>query len=216
MAGRHLRGHAASGLGALGRVAAAIVALAACAGLVVQFEASFAQLGSVAVTLWVQARYFTIIGNLLVALLFIRLAIGRGTASASVMGGITLTIALVGIVYALLLRGLVRLSDSELLANLLLHQVTPVLVPLFWLAFVRKGRLRRSDPLLWFLLPALYFVYALIRGGEEGSYAYPFLDLGRIGWEQTAVNAAAIAAGFLAVAYALVWLDGAMGGVRRG
>jgi hypothetical protein len=61
-------------------------------------------------------------------------------------------------------------------------------------------------------LPAAYFVYALARGAAEGIYAYPFMDVARIGWMQTATTAVLMALGFLAAGYALVWLDHQMAG----
>ena len=60
----------------IARMAAAIVALVALAGLVVQFAATLDQTGSVAGTLWTLLRYFTVLTNLLVALAFGWVAIG--------------------------------------------------------------------------------------------------------------------------------------------
>ena len=118
-----------------------------------------------------------------------------------------MAILLVGIVFALLLNGLVELSGGALLADLLLHRATPVLAPLWWLAFAPKGGLARRDPFLWMLYPLGYFAYALARAGLDGRYPYPFMDAGRIGWLQTGLNAVEVAAGFLVAGLALVGLD---------
>jgi hypothetical protein len=196
----------------IARASAAIIALIACFGLAVQFRASLALLGSPAAALWVMFRYFTIIANLFVALTFAGIALGRPRiASPALLGGVTLAILLVGIVYGLLLRGLIELSGGAKLADLILHRITPVLAPLFWLIFAPKGGLRRRDPWLWSLLPIAYFVYALARGAAEGVYAYPFMDAARIGWLQTATNGLLIALGFVAGGFALVWLDQRLG-----
>lgn len=195
------------------RMVAALVALIAWIGLAVQFKASFEQQTSVVVTLWIMFRYFTIVANFLAAVLFTRIALSRNKiGSASLLGGFTLAMLLVGIIYWLLLRGMIELSGGAKLADLLLHSVTPVLVPLYWLIFAQKGRLRARDPLLWLILPAAYLAYALARGAMEGIYAYPFIDVARIGWLQTATTAIMIASGFLAAGYALVWLDHQMAG----
>jgi hypothetical protein len=85
--------------------------------------------------------------------------------------------------------------------------VTPILVPLFWLAFVRKGALTWRAPFLWMLYPLGYFLYALLRGTLEGRYAYPFMDVLAIGWPQTLINDFLIAAGFVIAGVALVSLD---------
>ena len=100
----------------IARMAAAIVALVALAGLVVQFAATLDQTGSVAGTLWTLLRYFTVLTNLLVALAFGWVAIG-GRPHPRRLAGVMLAILLVGIVYGLLLRGLLTLSGGALLAG---------------------------------------------------------------------------------------------------
>lgn len=190
----------------MARIAAAIVALVALAGLVVQFAATLDQTGSVAGTLWTLLRYFTVLTNLLVALAFGWVAIG-GRPHPRRLAGVMLAILLVGIIYGLLLRGLLTLSGGALLADTLLHKVTPVLVPLWWIAFAVRGQLRWRDPWGWTLFPALYLPYALLRGMAEGRYAYPFIDVAKIGIGTVLVNAVLIAMGFVAAGHALVWID---------
>lgn len=195
--------------GLLPRLAAAGVAAIAWVGLCVQFAATFGQYDSVAQTLWILLRFFTVTTNLLVAILFTALAFGR-TVSPRAVTGVTLAIMLVGIVYMLLLRGLLELSGGALLADALLHKVTPVLVPLWWLAFTTKGTSRRTDPLLWAIYPALYLPYALVRGLSGDIYAYPFINVARLGWAQVAINCTVIAACFIAAGYIVLWIDQAM------
>ncbi|MBT9470806.1 MAG: Pr6Pr family membrane protein [Phenylobacterium sp.] len=198
------------------RVLAGVIALVALIGLAVQFRASLGRLGSVAETVWVELHFFTIIANLLVAVVFGGIAAARpGFATQSLLGGVTLASLLVGVVYGLLLDGLLELSGGDKLADLLLHKVTPVLVPLWWLGFAPKGRLTRRDPWVWAILPLAYFAYALIRGGAEGLYAYPFLDLAKLGWLRTGANAVLMGAAFMATGFVVVGLDAWMGGRAR-
>lgn len=190
------------------RAAAGAIAMVGWVGLAVQFGATFEHTGSLAGTAWILLRYFTILTNLLAAFVLTGIACGRSEyASPAMLGGVTLAVVLVGIVYNLLLRGLLELSGGARLANLLLHDAVPVLVPLFWLAFAPKGRLHIRDGLLWTLYPGAYLAYALARGAAEDKYAYPFMDVGAIGWAQVAINAFVILLGFLAAILALVWLD---------
>ena len=130
--------------------------------------------------------------------------------SSFAIGGVTLAILLVGIVYATLLNGLVELSGGALLADFILHRFTPVLVPLWWLAFATKGGLRARDPLLFALYPLAYFGYALARGAADGRYPYPFMDVARLGWDETGLNALIMAAGFLVAGFGLYRLDRAL------
>ncbi|WP_420145314.1 Pr6Pr family membrane protein [Sphingobium sp.] len=190
----------------IARIAAAIVALAAMAGLSVQYAATLEQTGSAGATLWILLRYFTIWTNIAVALTFAAIAAGRHVTPRRI-GGVLLSIMLVGIIYGLLLRGMLALSGGALLADALLHKVTPLLVPLWWIAFARKGRLAPRDPWRWALFPAIYLPYALLRGAVEGRYAYPFINVANLGIGQVLVNALMIAVGFVMAGYALIWID---------
>ena len=187
-------------------VTAALVAIICWAGLAVQFSATYGNQHDVAATVWILLRFFTVITNLLVALTFTTLALGRRVPPFW-LGGVTLAIVLVGVVYMSLLRGLLELSGGALLADTILHKVVPVLVPLYWLAFAARGGLRRRDPWLWALYPLAYFGYAIARGLAGDKYPYPFMDVGQLGWPQSLANAALIAAGFVVAGYVLLWLD---------
>jgi hypothetical protein len=190
------------------RYCAALIAGAAWLGIAVQFAASFAKLGSVAASIWSMLRFFTILSNLCVAILFSRIAAGHATANRSFLtGGAAVMMLLVGIVYALLLRGLVLQNGLELFADFLLHTVTPILVPLFWLGFAAKGALRWRDPWAWAAIPLLYLCYALVRGSIGGAYPYPFLDVTRLGWARMALNAFGIAVAFVGASFLLVAFD---------
>lgn len=191
-----------------GRIAATIVAFVAWAGLAIQLRASLATVGGLPETIWVMLRFFTVIANLLTAIAFTAIGIGRDRwLTPARLGGITLAMLLVGIVYALLLHGLLELSGGAALADILLHKVTPVLVPLFWLVFVQHGQLTPRAAIGWAALPLAYFIYALVRGRFEGKYAYPFLDVEKLGWPQTLATAVIMALGFLIAGQAMVWLD---------
>ena len=57
------------------------------------------------------------------------------------------------------------------------------------------------------LYPLVYFAYVLVRGAEDGKYPYPFLDVGKLGWVQTGLNAGGIAMAFILAGFLLVWID---------
>jgi hypothetical protein len=191
------------------RILAGVTALVAWAGLVIQFEASMQTTGTALGALVSMLRYFTVLANLTLAIVLTGVALGRRSYGApSLLGGAALSMLLVGIIYSLLLRDLVQLSGGAELANVLLHYTTPILAPLFWLAYAPKGALRARDPLVWMIFPLVYLLYALARGHMDGVYAYPFMDVAKIGWARTGLNAVAIAIGFVLSGYVLVWLDG--------
>ena len=186
--------------------AAAIVAIICWAGLAIQFSATFANQHHLVPTLWILLRFFTVITNLLVAVVMTLVAVGR-RVSAFIMGGITISILLVGVVYMTLLRGLVELSGGALLADLLLHKVSPVAMSLWWLLFAQRKALKWNAAMQWALYPLAYFAYALARGHYDHKYPYPFMDVGKLGWTQTAINAGGIAMGFIVAGLLLVWID---------
>lgn len=189
------------------KAAAALVAIVCWAGLAVQFSATYGGHHDAATALWILARFFTILTNLLVAISMTWVAIGR-RASAFILGGLTVAILLVGVVYALLLAGLHELRGPALVADILLHKASPVLMTLWWLLFAPRAKLKWSAPFWWGIYPLAYFAYALARASLDGRYPYPFMDVGKIGWLQTTLNAGGIALAFVLAGLLLVWVDG--------
>ena len=185
------------------RIAAAIVALLAWAGLAVQLKWSLDQTGDLLSSLWILGRFFTILTNLLVAITMSLIAAGR-RVSPFVQSGVVLAIILVGVVYALLLKGTVQLTGSAILADFLLHVIVPVAAAAYWLAFSPKIGLSWRDPLLWSLYPLAYFAYALMRGSIDGRYPYPFMNLDQLGLARTLLNALGIAIGFVLTGWLMV------------
>ena len=187
------------------RLAAALIALAAWAGLLVQFAATFGQSGSVVETLWILLRFFTVITNLLVALTMTRVATGR-SVSPFVMGGLTIAIIFVGLVYATLLHGLVELNGLALIADILLHYVVPIATAIYWLAFAPKIGLQLSDPLSWCAYPLAYLFYVVVRGSVDGRYPYPFIDVATLGYGRIVLNSLMLLAAYLFAGWGLLAL----------
>lgn len=190
------------------RLSALVIAAVAALGLAVQFRASTELTGSAGAAAWTMLRYFTIITNAAVMVLMAAIAAGLvQLRSAFLIGGATIAILLVAIVHFLLLRGLLELSGGAYFADFLLHQAVPALTFLFWLALVPKGGLRWFDPLKWTIYPLAYLAYAFVRGGIDGKYPYPFLDVSQVGLANALANCAVIAAGFITGGLLLVALD---------
>lgn len=185
---------------------AALIAIVCWAGLAIQFAHTYGFEHRVGLTLWVLARFFTMLTNLLVALVMTWVAVGRRT-SPEVLGGLTLSIILVGAIYWALLQNLHHPGGTAHIANLLLHRASPLMMSLWWLLFAPKARLKWTAPWLWVSYPLAYFIYVLGRGHLEGRYPYPFIDVSRIGWLQTSLNAGGIALAFILAGYLIVWID---------
>ena len=136
----------------MARVAAVFIALVCWTGIAINLWNSYSHTHDLLATLWNVARFFTIICNVALAVAMTGVALGK-RASPMLLGGLTLAILLVGIVYATLLKGLHPLSGLGLIADHLLHDATPILMSIYWLLFVPRGRLRWSTPWWWVTFP---------------------------------------------------------------
>jgi len=157
--------------------------------------------------------YFTVLTNLLVALVLTapmiapRSRFGRFFADASVAGCAAVSIAVVGVVYHGVLSSLWSPQGAQWLADQLLHSVTPIVYLLHWIVGDARRRLSWSAPLHWTLYPVGFLVYALLRGLWLGTYPYPFIDAGELGYGRVLMNSLAIAAAFLILGYGVVLLS---------
>ena len=194
-------------MNALARLLALAICLCAAVGIVLEFLNLREHGANSMAAAWSLALYFTILTNFALAVLFGLVAIAATKVSPKLLGGAVAAIVLVGLVYALLLRDVRVLGGATAVANLLLHQLNPVLAAVYWLVFVPRGRLSWRDPLTWSIYPLGYLAYVLWRGASEGRYPYPFIDAGHLSLPQLAANCLAIAAAFVMGGEAMVLLD---------
>lgn len=164
---------------------------------------------SLPAALWRYLGYFTILTNLLVAVMHTRVALARwpggSTPDPSAITGVVLAIAIVGVVYEVLLSGRVpAMGPVWWTADRLLHYVVPALTVLWWLLFVPGRALTFADPPRWLAYPVSYLVYALARGAFDGWYPYFFIDVGAIGYARALANAAALSVSMLVAGLAVV------------
>ena len=199
---------------AAGRAASVIAAigwLALAMQLVVTLGMMTADGHSVPAALWRYLGYFTILTNLLVALTMTRVARerwpGGPVPDVSVITGVVLAIAIVGVVYEVLLSGRVpAMGPLWWTADRLLHYAVPALSVVWWILAVPKHTLGAGDPVRWLAYPALYLVYALARGAVDQWYPYFFIDVGAIGYRRALTNASLLSVGMLAAGYVVVGL----------
>lgn len=200
-------------ISAAGRRAGAVIAAigwgALALQLLVTLNLTAADGRTAASGLWRYLGYFTILSNLLVAVTMTRVARAsapqRPGPSASTLTGVTLTIAIVGIVYDQLLSGIApAMGWTWWTADRTLHYVIPASTVAWWLVFVPKTRLTFADPPRWLAFPVAYLCYALLRGGIDGWYPYFFIDVGALGYTRALGNAAALSALMLAAGFMVV------------
>jgi hypothetical protein len=166
--------------------------------------------------------YFTIQSNLAVGLL-------AGYAGwlawrrqpdppPAVKGAVTLYITITAVVFHLVLANpaspfAMAQPDRDLVAaagNQLLHTIVPLLALLDWVLFDPRGRLRPRYALYWLAFPLGYLAFALVRGLIVGSYPYPFLDAGALGYGGVGLSTVFFAVVFWLLGLALVGVDRAL------
>ena len=117
---------------------------------------------------------------------------------------LALYIFIVGLVYNLVLRGIVTLTGLDWIVDNLLHVIVPVLYVLYWLIFTPKKILQWKNILPWLIFPAVYLIYSLLRGPVADWYPYPFLHAGKLGYEKVAMNSFFVLAAFLIVGLGVI------------
>lgn len=165
---------------------------------------------SIADGLVAYSGYFTVLSNLLVALVASAgLLATRGfLASGSLRGCATTAIVLVGIGYHVLLRQVWDPQGWQRVADYALHYAVPLASLAYWLLFPPRRPLALLAPLAWLLYPLAYFAYVMVRGEVLGSYPYYFIDVTRLGYGAVLANALGFLAGFVAMGFVVRQLAG--------
>ena len=146
--------------------------------------------------------FFTILTNLLVAigaslpLVASQSAAGRFFLRPTTQYATAVYIAVVGITYSLLLRHLWNPQGAQKIADMLLHDVVPVLYVAFWAFLVPKFTLRWSDSVRWLAFPLVYMAYTLARGFVSHWYPYYFIDVDTIGFSRALIHAVGLLLAF--------------------
>jgi hypothetical protein len=201
---------------AMARGVAAVLAGIGWFGLALQLWVSIglsaANGKSASEAVWIYLGYFTVLTNIIVAVLFTARAVaGRWAPGPSAMTAGACYILIVGVVFVTVLQNLYELHGAHLIADRTMHHLMPVLTVAYWVHFVPKGSLKWGDAIVWLAFPIGYVLYAYARGVLDGFYPYPFVDVSKIGWPQTLLNSAGLFVAFLLVGLGAIALDGRMG-----
>jgi len=201
----------------LRRGLAFVTAIAAWAALALQLTLLVAQTvndgGSILAAVWRFLGFFTIIMNLMAAVVATVLVFAPGGRLAGARSRLVTAAAIVfgGLVYSVLLRAIWQPTGWQAVADHALHDATPVLFFLTWLAWDHGG-LKWRDA-LWAAVPPLaYCGYAFARGAADGWYAYWFLNPEALNLTQLAASIVLLTAAFLIIAVTLVGIDRLLAG----
>jgi len=157
--------------------------------------------------------YFTILTNLMVAVCCTTLLskfnskLKRFFSKQSTLTAITVYITIVGIVYNIILRFLWKPQGLQWVVDELLHSIIPALFIALWIFFISKGKITGKSVLAWMLYPLIYLILVLTRGYYSSFYPYPFIDAGKIGYNETLINSAGMLLAFLVVSTVFIALN---------
>ena len=162
--------------------------------------------------------YFTIESNLLIGGVSVALALDPrrdGQVFRVLRLDALLCIAVTGIVYNTVLRGLVELTGAGMVSNVMLHVLAPVFAVVVWLWVGPRPRV--SARTVWWsvVYPIAWLVYTFVRGAATGWYPYPFLDVNVLGYAAALTNATLVAVVFLVLAWGVRWADGRLPDTER-
>ncbi|SMF52478.1 hypothetical protein L603_004900000110 [Cellulosimicrobium cellulans J34] len=191
------------------RVLHALVALAALTGVVMELVIALVDgpgtAPSQAERLVRLFSYFTVQSNLLVGVVSVLLVV-RPARDGAVFRvarlDALLCIAVTGIVYQTVLRGIAELSAAGQVSDLLLHLLAPLLALVAWVLVGPRPRVDAAT--VWWSLafPLAWIAYTFVRGAVVGWYPYPFLDVTTLGLGPALLNTAVVAV----VLVGLAWL----------
>jgi hypothetical protein len=200
------------------RAIAAIGALVGAFGLGLQYVILYANMtgegASPLEATWRFFAYFTILTNTFVTLVMARAALRPGSHAGLNAPRVELmaatSILFVCIVYNLLLASRWDPQGWQKVADVVVHNVVPVIFALFWL-LRPHGALTARDAGFAALWPFGYAAYGLTRGALDGFYPYFFMDPSTLSWPQIALNLTGLVAAFMLGAGLLLLLSRALG-----
>jgi hypothetical protein len=158
--------------------------------------------------------FFTILTNLMLVLIYaselwprewlswFRSPVTRGMMAAA--------ISLVSLFYHFILAETWSPQGLALDCDVLLHYATPVFYVLWWIVFMRHGRLRFGDIPSMLLPSTVYLIYAMVRGAIVTEYPYPILEANRLGYVAVAGNVLMVLVALTVLCAIVVALDRAL------
>jgi hypothetical protein len=197
------------------RLFAAAAAFAGWSGLALQLFLMVQNMGA-GPALWRFFGFYTILVNFGAAIVATAVALGwrSGLAGARARLIAATSIIMVGIVYSVALRALWSPTGLQKGADMLLHDVAPLLWVALWL--VQEHVRRDWREVAWALMPPLlYCIYALARGAADGWYAYWFLDPAQQSPGELGVSIVILLLAFSVLAVLLMAVDQSLASLGR-
>jgi len=167
--------------------------------------------------------FFTVQSNIAVAVTHWMLATDpyRSSTAFRVMRIVAVVcIAVTGVVFHVALASLQELTGWDLVADTILHTLSPILAVVGWIVFGPRRQLDGRIVRLAVLPPVAWLAFALVRGSfvqdvaGNDYYAYPFMNAQVHGYALALFRCAIVAVLFLGLAYGALAADRRLLGIR--
>lgn len=151
-----------------------------------------------------QLRYYAVAANAVCALFYFCNVLHDLFSNREFFPRVRGAVVLLLLVSVLLDVAALSGSRSTAVSYLILHYITPFLAVLDWLIFGIKGRYRWSSPVLWLIVPNLYFLFVVLYAKFKAVWLYGFLNAklhgaGSVILTVLLLNVVALALGFFLV-----------------
>ncbi len=171
--------------------------------------------------------YYTILSNLICLIYFSAAVIsviktikkdginGETTFAIHLKGAVIMAITVTLLIYWFILvgAGFAMAEGTSKAANYIVHLFVPLLSILDWLLFDTKGRLHKSDPFKWLIIPLCCYLFTVIAAAcgiifYDGShYPYFFIDSDILGWGKVIISVICLALAFLVIGFIIFAVD---------
>ncbi|EKV56207.1 hypothetical protein A966_12641 [Brachyspira hampsonii 30446] len=164
------------------------------------------------------AYYFTYQSNILVIVYFIldifNIINKKETFYPRLKGAVTMSITVTFLVYHFLLSPTAdKYIGFAYIRNVIVHYIVPIMTIFDYIIFDKKGIYKIIDPILWLIIPLLYFMFVLVRARvgspfSDGSYyPYFFVDIDKYGLKTVLRNVFFITLFFAFLGYIEYFID---------
>ena len=130
-------------------------------------------------------KYFTILSNLIAVIYFWMMFSLRyqhkNRRFDHFIGGIVVYLFVTFVIYALLLEGTYEQSTLDIVGNVCLHYLNPIVVIAYYIYYRKLYQFDMFDLVLWFVFPIVYLIFLVVHGLITGDYLYSFFQVSDVG-----------------------------------
>lgn len=130
-------------------------------------------------------KYFTMLSNV-IAVVYFWLVYNNRTQLKypwfdRLLGGIVIYLTITFAIYAILLEATYQVQGLDLIGNITLHYINPILVVGYLLIYRKDFTFTYKDIGLWIMFPVAYLIFMVVHGLITGDYLYPFFQVSEVG-----------------------------------